>query len=71
MTRLVNSSRTKQGRSFSGSSSPRITSCLSRCAKPGLTRVAEKSSGQKEVTLKQRLLEERQDHHSCVTGRGT
>ena len=27
----------KQERSFSGSSSPRVTSCLSRCARPGLT----------------------------------
>ena len=31
----------------------------------------EKGPGQKEVKLKQRLLEERQDHHSRFTRRGT
>ena len=30
-------SRIKQGRSVSGSSSPTAASCLSRCARPGLT----------------------------------
>ena len=34
MTRLMNISRTKQERSFSGSGSPIVASSLSRCARP-------------------------------------
>ena len=36
-TRLVDISRTKRGRGVSGRSSPRVASCLPRCARPGLT----------------------------------
>ena len=35
-TRLMNISRTKQGRTVSWSSSPTVESCLSRCARPGM-----------------------------------
>ena len=36
--RLMNISRTKQGRSVSGRCLPTVTNCLSRCARPGLSR---------------------------------
>ena len=37
MTRLMDISKTKQGRSFSGRGSPTVASCLSKCARPGLS----------------------------------
>ena len=36
MTKLMNISKTKQGRSISGRGSPIVTSCLSKCARPGI-----------------------------------
>ena len=38
MTRLMNISRTKQGRGLSGISYPTVATCLSRCARPCLSR---------------------------------
>ena len=45
----TNFSRTKQRRNVSGSSSPTATSCLSRCAGPGLSRRGHVAADQNKI----------------------
>ena len=63
-----NTTRTKQGRSVSGSSLPTVTSCLSRCARPGLGsqrtcygKLTKLKSGQasKEMTENQNWIQDK------------